>query len=127
MKIQEIHHATRSVLQSCSALMITTDMALALDLSLIPKVCYSCRLSRSDVRILSTSHFKTRLAIDMFGSLGRLLAPGRIITKSLPAFYVNPRSDAPRFVASRWICQMLYVWDMRVNRNMGQQVRYRRR
>ena len=61
-------------------LVIITDMPFTRDLSLIPKLCSSSPLSNSDTWIRSTSCLKTRLAINMFGPLGRLLVLGRIIT-----------------------------------------------
>ena len=64
-EIQENWPCDESIHQSCSATMIITNMALALDLSLVPKVCYSCPLSKSDSRILSMSHLKTLLAMFM--------------------------------------------------------------
>ena len=79
-EIQENLPRDESVHQSCSALMITTDMPLTQDLSLIPKVCYSCPLSKSDIRILSTSRLKTRLATQSFGPRGHPESYATIIT-----------------------------------------------
>ena len=46
----QICHATKSFHRLCAAPMITTDMALALDLSLVPAGCDSCPSCNSDRR-----------------------------------------------------------------------------
>ena len=94
MKSVNIHHVTKSLLQEIFALVIITDMALTQDLSLLPKLARFAFLSRSDVRISRTSCLKGRLAIYMFDPLGRLLAPGRIITLRALASKRKQRSSA---------------------------------
>ena len=57
------YHVTKPVLQQISALSISIDMALPQEASLIPKLCYSSRASRSDSTILRTSRLKHAFAI----------------------------------------------------------------
>ena len=83
MKSVNIHHVTKSVLQQIFALMIIMDMPLAQDLALIRKLGRFSILSRSDVGIASTSHLKTRLAIDSFGLRGQLLSPRALLLYEL--------------------------------------------
>ena len=83
MKSVKIHHATKPVHHEISTLVIITDMALTLDLSLVYKLGRFAFLSRSDIRILSTSHLKTRLAIDIFGLRGQLLSPRALLQYEL--------------------------------------------
>ena len=66
MKSIEFHHAPKSVLQSCSVLVIITDMGLVHDFSLVPKLCSSSGASNSDRRIRSTSGLNTNLATHLF-------------------------------------------------------------
>ena len=49
------------------------DMALSQEASLIPKLCYSSRSSRSDGYILSTSRLKHAFAINMFDPIAGVL------------------------------------------------------
>ena len=62
MRNHEIYHETKSVLQSCSALMIITNMPITQDLSLIPKLGSLRSSLNSDSRILSTWQKKAPLA-----------------------------------------------------------------
>ena len=96
MKIMKIYHVTKSCLQLCAALMITTDMGLALDLSLIPKVCYSCPLSKSDVRIQSTSRLKHAFAPNMFAPSGPAfpLVPLLLFERTTP---LDPSLNDPTY------------------------------
>ena len=85
-EMQEIHHATKFVLQSCSALMIITNMPLAQDQSVIPKlVCFEF-LSRSDSSIRSTSRLKHAFATNMFAPRRMPDSLSTIITPSLSFF-----------------------------------------
>ena len=80
MKFKKIYHVIKPVPRSISALMIIMNTTFTQDLSLIPKVCYSCPLSWSDVRIMSTSSLKHLLAINSFASIWHAIFPGPIIT-----------------------------------------------
>ena len=62
MKNHEIYHETKSIPQSCSALMIITNMPITQDLSLIPKLGSLRSSLNSDSRILSTWQKKAPLA-----------------------------------------------------------------
>ena len=50
------------------------------DLSLVPKVCYSCPSCNSDSMILSASYLKTVLAIDSFAPRGMPESHSTIMT-----------------------------------------------
>ena len=94
MKSVKFYHVTKPVHQLGFALMIIMYMPFTQDLSLIPKLGPFVFLSRSDIRITSTSHLKTRLATNMFAPNGRLLSPGRIITLRALASKRKQRSSA---------------------------------
>ena len=64
--LSKSNHVTKPVLQSCSPLVLITDMGRVHDLSLVPELCSSSRASNSDRKIRSTSGLNTGLVTYSF-------------------------------------------------------------
>ena len=97
MELKKIGHTTKSFLRLGAEPMITTDMAFALYLSLVPEVCSSSPSCNYDSRTLITSHLKTLLATYKFAPIGMPDSFSTIITLQAWASLRKQQSSVSHF------------------------------